>query len=680
MRSPGGGSGFCGSLEINYPLKRDLRVVVPAINFPSLRRGTVARSRHEMAQPVDFSPLVVVTTLAVVVPLILRRFTRTIPIVAGELISGILVGPSGLNLIAETNPWLDFLKLFGFSYLMFLSGLEVDFDLLLTGSGKRAAAGWRRLVSTPLRVASLSFAATLSVALFFSFLLARWDVAGDPFIMTLILSTTSLGIVMPVLKERRVLYSAFGQHLLVGAVVWDFATLFLVGSYVSLYTSGLTIEIFLVLVLVAATFLIYRLAHLSRRHMPLERLFEELSHATGQLDVRGALALAVVFIALAQSLGVEVILGAFLAGAIVSLLSEEAGSSVRPKLNALGYGFFIPIFFVMVGVEFKMDALTETPESLLLAPALVAIAFLVKYAGALVYRPLFSWREVLAIGSLSSARLSLIIAVAAIGLEIGAITEAANSAIILVATVTVVAAPLAFNQLIAVEPDPRRKVIIVGSPPHAQLLAQRLQKRGEEVVIVAASDHFLREAAAKGLETIRVEPKRHLEAVMSADLSDAHALVCMLDEEEDSLHVAKAAKHQLGIETVVGHVRDPAVAERLRRHGIEALDPNLALVLTLELMVCHPQAVSLLVGEGMERHSAAVKVRNPNLVGRTLREIPLPGDALVLVLSRAGEALVPRGHTALASGDLLTVVGSPDSVEAAVAHLSARGLEAVPSK
>ncbi len=626
-----------------------------------------------MEHAVDFSPLVVVTILAVAVPLLLRRFSRTMPIVAGELIAGALVGPSGLNLITETNPWLDFLKLFGFSYLMFLSGLEVDFDLLLEGSGKRPVAGWRKLVASPLRVAMVSFAATLSVAMVLSFFLAKWEVAGDPFIMTLILSTTSLGVVTPVLKERRVLYSPFGQHLLVGAVVWDFATLFLVGFYVSLYTSGLTIEILLILVLVGATFLIYRVAHLSRRHLPLERVFEDLSHATGQLDVRGALALAVVFIALAQSLGVEVILGAFLAGAIVALLSEEAGSSVRPKLNALGYGFFIPIFFVMVGVEFKLDSLTATPQSLLLAPALVGIAFLVKYAGALVYRPLFSWREVFAIGSLSSARLSLIIAVSAIGLEVGAITEAANSSIILVAITTVIVAPLLFNSVIPAQPEPRRKVIIVGSPPHAQLLAQRLLNRGEEVVIIAASDHFIREASEMGLSTIQVEPKRHLAALSNSDLRDAHALVCMLDEEEDLLQVAKAAKHKLGIETVVAHTQAPELARRLQRNGIEAIDPNLALVLTLELMVCHPQAFSLLVGEGMERHSAAVKVRNPDLVGRTLRDIPLPGDALVLVLSRDGEALVPRGHTALASGDLLTLVGSPDAVEAATAQLSGAG-------
>ncbi len=626
-----------------------------------------------MEHPVDFTPLVVVTILAVAVPLVLRRFTSTMPIVAGELISGILVGPSGLNLIAESNPWLDFLKLFGFSYLMFLSGLEVDFDLLLADSRKSRSGGWRSLTATPLRVATLSLAVTLSVAMALSHLLAKWEAAGDPFIMTLILSTTSLGVVTPVLKERRVLYTGFGQHLLVGAVVWDFATLFLVGAYVSFYTSGLTVEILLILVLVGATFLIYRLAHLSRRHLPLEKVFEDLSHATGQLDVRGALALAVVFIALAQGLGVEVILGAFLAGAIVSLLSEEAGSSVRPKLNALGYGFFIPVFFVMVGVEFNLESLTETPRSLLLAPALVGIAFLVKYTGALVYRPLFSWREVIAIGSLSSARLSLIIAVAAIGLEIGAITEAANSSIILVAITTVIVAPLLFNWLIPVQPEPRRKVIIVGSPPHAQLLVQRLRNRGEEVVIIAASDHFLREAEAMGLETIRVDRKQHLAALSNPDLRDAHALVCMLDEEEDLLRVAKAAKHQLGIETVVCHAQAPALAKRLRRNGVEAIDPNLALVLTLELMVCHPQAFSLLVGEGMERHSAAVKVRNPDLVGRTLRDIPLPGDALVLVLSRQGEALVPRGHTALAEGDLLTLVGSPEAVEAAASHLSGAG-------
>ena len=104
----------------------------------------------------------------------------------------------------------------------------------------------------------------------------------------------------------------------------------------------------LVLALFAAFVATYRLAALSREHLPAERIFEELSTATSQIKTRGALALALVFIVLAEGLGIEIILGAFLAGVIVSLLSGGESTALQEKLDAIGYGFFIPIFFIMV--------------------------------------------------------------------------------------------------------------------------------------------------------------------------------------------------------------------------------------------------------------------------------------------------------------------------------------------
>lgn len=310
---------------------------------------------------VDFFPLLVVTVLAVAVPVLLHRIPRlSIPIVVGEIVAGIVVGPTGLDLITGANPYLDFLKLFGFAYLMFMCGLEIDFRLLHTAERDESAAS--RWPPGPLAMALVSFVAALAAAAACALLLRRWGVVDNVLLMALVLSTTSLGVVAPVLKEHGMSRSRLGQYILVASVVADLATVTLVSVYVIFHTRGLTLDLFLVVGLLATAFLVYGLVKLAGRYVDLEELVDDLSHATAQLDTRGALALSVIFIALAQVLGQEVILGAFLAGAIVSLLSADEGSLLRPKLHALGYGFFIPIFFIMVGVDFDLRALLIAPH------------------------------------------------------------------------------------------------------------------------------------------------------------------------------------------------------------------------------------------------------------------------------------------------------------------------------
>lgn len=624
-----------------------------------------------MEGSVDFFPLLVVTLLAVAVPVLLQRFSRLgIPIVAGEIAAGIVVGPASLGLIEHTDPWLDFLKLFGFVYLMFLSGLEIDFSLLLRGSGDKSPARVPSLVSTPLRAALWGFAITLALSYAFSLWLVRLGWAENPIVLSLILSTTSLGVVMPVLKERRLVSTDLGQYILVAAVVADFATVLLVSIYVTVQTSGLTFDILLVLVLLIATFAIYRLAHFSRRHLPLERLVDELSHATGQLDIRGSLALAVVFIALAQGLGVEIILGAFMAGAIVSLVSEEKGSQLRPKLNALGYGFFVPIFFIMVGVDFDLKALIEAPRGLAILPILLVIAFNVKLAAALICVPQFSWREILGMGSLTSARLSLIIAVSAIGMQIGAITPAMNSAIILLSICTVLIFPPLFNKLVSSPPRRASRVAVIGSAPQARLLAERMRRHGNEVVVVTSNADFLGAAQAQGLDLVPVKPGGHLQGVGREAVVESEAAVIVLDDDELTYRLAVKVRHDLGIETVVAVVQDPAIAADMKREDVQVVEPGLSLVINLEAMIRYPQAFSLVAQMDLSKQVREVRMRNPMLNGRNLREVRLPGDALVLLVTRGGEQITPRGDTALRHGDWLTVVGSSSSVNSASNYLT----------
>jgi trk system potassium uptake protein TrkA len=207
---------------------------------------------------------------------------------------------------------------------------------------------------------------------------------------------------------------------------------------------GLTAEILLVFLLFVAFFFAARFGSFLSRIEPLQRMIRELSHATAQIKVRAAFSTLLIFVVLAERLGIEIIVGAFLAGAIVALLRTPEDRELSGQLEAIGFGFFIPIFFIMVGVDFNLPALLSSSAALLSVPLLLFAAIAVKIIPAAVFRLNHTWRETLAAGILMCPRLSLIIAAAAIGEKLGMIDDSVNAAIVLVAIVTVTVSPLAF--------------------------------------------------------------------------------------------------------------------------------------------------------------------------------------------------------------------------------------------
>jgi Kef-type K+ transport system membrane component KefB len=263
----------------------------------------------------------------------------------------------------------------------------------------------------------------------------------------LILSTTALGVVVPILKEAGLSRTLFGQTILLATVIADFVTMFLISVLVAIISRGLTAEILLVFLLFVAFFLAARFGSFLSRIDWLQRAIAELSHATAQIKVRAAFSILLIFVALAETLGMEIIVGAFLAGAIVALLRTPEDKELASQLEAIGFGFFIPIFFVMVGVDFNLPALLSSRGALLSLPLLLIAAIAVKMLPALVFSLNHTWREALAAGVLMCPRLSLIIAAAAIGEKLGVIDESVNASIVLVAIVTVTASPLAFLKI-----------------------------------------------------------------------------------------------------------------------------------------------------------------------------------------------------------------------------------------
>ncbi len=619
---------------------------------------------------VSLLPLVVVTVLAFLVPLLVLRIPRiTIPVVVGELIAGILVGPSGLGIVDE-NIVLTVLAELGFVYLMFLSGLEIDFSAL-GGSNVPGAPSKAKLTANPLVIGGVTFGAALLIAGSFSYILREWGLIEDFYIMALILSTTSLGIVVPVLKERGLSRGPYGQSILVSALFADFLTILLISFYVLLRTEGFSGEIVLILAFFAVFLATYRIAEVFQRHLPAERILEELSSATSQLKLRGSFALALIFVALAETLGIESILGAFLAGVIISLLSGDHDTTLREKQDAIGYGFLIPIFFVMVGVGFDLPALLDSSRALALVPILVGLAYIVKFVPALVFRLNYSWRETFAAGSLLSSRLSLIIAASAIGLELGVISGAINSAIILVAIITVTISPVAFNRILPGKADEPDRVIILGSHPVGELLAQRLRGHGIEVALIldgGREDSSDEDGSAQEMAGVR-------DALRDAEIERATAVISMVRPDGENLRICRIARTIFHVEHVFAWVLDPTMNERYRRLGVQVVNPSYTTAMVLESMVLNPSTFEGLADIDAHRGIRTVKLRNEALIGRRVRDLNLEEeDYNVLLVERNGTQMVPddgaNQQIMLQANDLVTIVGDEDDIDEITRHFA----------
>jgi Kef-type K+ transport system membrane component KefB len=615
-----------------------------------------------MEEHLTFIPLLIVIFLAFAVPLLLSRFRALrLPIVVGELIAGIIVGRSGFGWVAHHDPVLDLLAEFGFVFLMFLSGMEIDFSSLGSLNGKKR--GKNEPVLGPLPLAGINFALTLVLSAAAGFAFYRMGLVQNMWMMALILSTTSLGVVVPVLKEKGISGGSYGQSLLVSALIADFATMFLITVLVAAISQGLTLEILLIGVLFAAFFILYRAGLLVNRLKVVRTMIEELSHATAQIKVRAAFTIMLVFVALSETIGTEIILGAFMAGAIVSLLRRQEDEELEHQLNAIGFGFFIPIFFIMVGVDFNLAALTESPQALLLAPLLVLAALVVKFVPAMVFRVVYSWREAFGAGALLSARLSLIIAASAIGLRLGIITESVNSAIVLVSLLTVSFAPVLFNRIIPSAVDARKRLfLVVGASELGIRVAEILSEHHDEVMLVAKNGTQFTRSEQRDVRVVQADSPSN-DPALEEYFRQARTVVSTSSDLELSYQVCKLAKRTYGVSHVVARVDDPQEVERFEELGVLPMNLAMDRAALLVILARNPGMYDLLTRTDDDKDVGEVMVTNPGQVGKMVRDLQLPEEVLILALYRGNEYLIPHGDTKLEKGDRLSLFGTIPRLE-----------------
>jgi len=620
---------------------------------------------------IDFAPLLLVSALAFFIPLITHRLSGgALPSVVGEIGAGIIFGQTLFGVI-EPNIWLEFLSLFGFAYLMFLSGLEVDIGLLtrpLSGAWYKPGAALKHPLVAGAGLLALVLGATALVL----WGLKEWGKVDDFELLLFVLSATAVGVMVPVLKQRQEA-GAYGQTLLVAGFLVEFVAIVAIGIIVAIDREGLGLEAALLLALPAAFLALLFAARQSRRFPEILSMLRELAHASSQIQIRGALALLIVFVVLSQVVGTELVLGAFFAGLALTILTPHHGSSMRVKLDALGYGFFIPVFFITAGATIDLEAVTRAGSSAVLIPAFLGTGLVVKLIPALFMLSAgFGLRRALAGGMLLTANLSIILAATTVAVETERIDEGTSAALLILAIVSTAVAPIAFNFLIPRGREEKiTRAIVVGAGSTGVEMAKRLFRGGLAVTVIDIDPEALAPLAEVGCETIAGDARNPSIIGRAAPRYAELSVIATRDPELAYDVVLGLRQHNANLR-IVTLVRDSD--PRLESLGVEIHRLGSAAAVALEGAVLRP-SLFFALGGGSYGALEEVVLRDPALTERPLFDLNLPGGVRVILILRDGSLIIPEGDTELQLEDRVTLGGEPTVVREAYRMFSGHELE-----
>ncbi len=380
---------------------------------------------------VGFGNLLAVLAIAFAAPLLLGFAPRVrVPAVVLEIAAGIVLGPSVLGWI-EADLVVRIVAVLGLAFLLFLAGLEIDVH---------------RLRGRLLRTALLGYVITLAVGLAAggAFKAAGW--VDSSLLLAITLSATSLGLVVPVLKDAGQAGTQLGQTTIAASSVADFAAVLLLSLLFSTMAGGSTgsrlvlLGMFVALVVLAAV-----VVAVSGRSMRLGAVLERLQDTTAEIRVRAAVLLLIGFVVLAERFGLESILGAFLAGAVVGLLDADSSSHphFRVKLEAIGFGFLIPVFFVASGLRLDIRGMIDSPSALLRVPLFLLALLAARGLPALLYVPSVGRRPAVAAALLQATSLPFIVTATQIGVAVGLMEPVTAAGLVCAGLLSVLVFPAA---------------------------------------------------------------------------------------------------------------------------------------------------------------------------------------------------------------------------------------------
>lgn len=379
--------------------------------------------------PISFSGLAIVAGVAFLVPMTLGLFPRVrVPSVVVEIAMGVVIGPFGLGWVTIDTP-IHVLSIVGMAALLFLGGMEIEYE---------------RLRGRVLRLSLGGFAVSLALGVAVALVLQAASLIETPLFVGLLLAASAVGLVIPILKDAGEIASDFGQLVVAGSSIADFGTVFLLALFFSREaTSPISQLVLLAGFGAVAVTIVFAAFGLGRSRL-LTRVLLELQHTTAQIRIRGAMFLLITLVAIAEHFGLEAILAAFIAGSILTFIDRDWKSThplFREKLEGVGFGVFVPVFFVASGLRFDLGALLASPGAVAQVPIYFVALIVVRGVPALLYRSTIGMRRSLAAGLLQATTLGFVVAGVQIGLELELIDGATGAALVAAALLSVLVYP-----------------------------------------------------------------------------------------------------------------------------------------------------------------------------------------------------------------------------------------------
>jgi monovalent cation:H+ antiporter-2, CPA2 family len=592
--------------------------------------------------------------VAFLTPILMHRFKLNfLPVVVAEIIMGLLIGKSGLNIVHD-DVWLSTLSTLGFIFLMFLSGLEIDFSTFKRKKRDKLSNG--KSEPNAFVVASVIFMGIFALSLGLSFLFVFLGFIENAFLMTLIISTISLGVVLPTLKEAHLTKTTIGQIILLIAVIADLVTMILLAVFVSLNDKGGG-NTWLLLILFAAGVGLYFVG----KRFKNRTFLETMSKGTIQIGTRAVFALIIILVAVSETVGAENILGAFLAGVLVSLLSPN--QELVHKLDSFGYGFLIPIFFVMVGVGLDVWSLLSDPKLLLLIPLLLLALLLSKLVPIYLLIKWYDKKTVIASGFLITSTLSIVIAAATIGERMEIITSKMSGTLILVAIITSVITPIVFKKLFPFEEVTQHKkikVAFVGANQITMPVSLELKSSLYETVMYHMKQEKADIQIANSVFEINEIEDYRIETLEKTEIVSTDIVVVSTGNDELNAQLALAIKDK-GVNRVIVRIESTELEEGLREKGIEVFSVIMSTQTLMRALIESPSLLSILTNK--ETSLYEIRMMNEQFAGLSLRRFPFTGDIIFVRIIRGNESIVPHGDTELQMRDRLIVTGSKEYVD-----------------
>ncbi|GAB6093356.1 monovalent cation:proton antiporter family protein [Furfurilactobacillus curtus] len=608
--------------------------------------------------------LLILLLAALMTPLLMARFKITfLPTAVVEIIVGIVLGTSGFNWI-HTSSTLNQLSTLGVIILLFLSGMEIDFSLFRrhplpqTARAKKAAANSPRQLG-PLMLAILAYGTVVILAIAMGWTLKTTGLFTDPWLAAILFATIALGVVIATLKENELLSRPYGQTLLLIAVLGEVVPMLSLTVYASLVGhASKSIYWVLILFIVAAI--------LQLRFRTFFTWFERINKSTTQLDIRLAFFLIVALVTVAETVGAENILGAFVAGIVMKLL--EPRPATQEKLDSIGYGFFIPIFFIMTGVKLDIPALMASPQTLLLIPLLFIGYVVAKLAIWPILKLRFKAVNATAGTALSVTTITLVLAIDSVAVSLHQMTNQQAGAFLLAAIITCIFAPLLFNRLFAAdaEPLPKQTVHFIGTNITTVPVAQQLAKGWYDIAMFTDKPENYRAYNSEVNVTLvdPFTPKR------LADIGafDADILFIGHYNAAQNAGVALAAK-EYGVPRVLVRYEDRNILDQtedqLTAAGVEVFNTGEITLALSRSLIEAPDTLRILTDT--DAGIFEVTILNQRFTGINLSDLPFINQITISQVIRNRQFIKPTGNLVLQLNDRLIFTGS----KAAIADIRA---------